>query len=212
MTKTKNKNTQATPALDASENAQATPASDASEQGANATLPLAQRIALLVCIVGVAASVALSVVALGAQNAPLDARPDTPAPVQQQAQTSGEDASQDKVAKDGAEEVHEHAWIADYGTIHHDAETTQRWVPATYKSVTENHTVCNDCQARIDGAAQRHLDETGHGGYTTDVPITDEVVDVAGHFETVVIKQAWDEEVVTGYHCLTCAETKDATE
>lgn len=102
----------------------------------------------------------------------------------------------------------EHVWIPVYGIDHKDAVTSSHEVDPTYESRTTAHTVCNDCLAIIDGKAQQHLDETGHSGYTPDVPVTDEVMTDEGGIETVVVEDESDELVITGEKCALCEEER----
>lgn len=125
-----------------------------------------------------------------------------PAP-SQSTQAPGEGA-------EGEAEGCSHAWIPIYGMKHVDAVTETRAVDPTYEERTSAHTVCNDCLAVIDGAAQRHLDETGHSGFTPDVPVTDEVMVDEGGTETVVLEEEADELVVIGERCALCGEERDA--
>ena len=124
-----------------------------------------------------------------------------------QAQTdtvAGTDASQD-----GEDEVpHTHDWTITYKTVHHDAVTHTEQVPATYGTETTYHTVCNDCHAVIDGAAQAHLAESGHRGYSTNVPITNEVVLTEATTREVIDQDAWDESVPDQAVCTTCGATE----
>lgn len=70
----------------------------------------------------------------------------------------------------------EHDWTVTYKTVHHDAVTHTENVPPVYEAKTSYHTVCNDCQQTIDGIADAHIKDTGHSGYSTNVPITGEVL------------------------------------
>ena len=86
---------------------------------------------------------------------------------------------------------------------------------ATYKQETVNETVCNDCKAVITGKAQEHIEKTGHSGFTRNVPVIEDVIDVPAHDEEVVDWEAHDEKRLTGYSCecgknLTLDEAKEA--
>ena len=109
-----------------------------------------------------------------------------------------------------AEKERKHVWVPVYGIEHTEAVTQTVEVAPTYETRTTAHTVCNDCLAVIDGAAQQHLDETGHSGFTPDVPVTDEVMTDEGGVETVVVKEGTDELVVTGEKCALCGEEREA--
>ena len=57
-----------------------------------------------------------------------------------------------------------------------DRKRSTENVPPVYEAKTSYHTVCNDCQQTIDGIADAHIKDTGHSGYSTNVPITGEVL------------------------------------
>ena len=73
---------------------------------------------------------------------------------------------QDKLAE------HVHTWVPYTTTVHHNAVTTEVQHQPIYDSQTTYHTVCNECEAIIDGNAQAHITDTGHAGYSTNVPIS----------------------------------------
>lgn len=102
----------------------------------------------------------------------------------------------------------DHLWVPQYGSVHHDAVYEQVWHEPVYGTETTYHTVCNTCNALIDGNAAQHIEETGHSGYSTDVPIVNEVVVQSGYYEQVLVKEAWDETVQTGSVCASCGEEK----
>ena len=70
------------------------------------------------------------------------------------------------------------------------------------------HTVCNECQQVIDGTADQHIRETGHSGYSTNVPITDEVLVSEGYTHEVTDTPAYDETVADEMVCTLCGETR----
>lgn len=108
----------------------------------------------------------------------------------------------------GGEAACDHLWVPKYGSVHHEAEYEDVWHDPVYEMQTTYHTVCNDCQAVIDGDAARHIADTGHSGFTTGVPIENEVLVEAGHSESVLKKEAWDETVQTGFVCASCGAEK----
>lgn len=122
---------------------------------------------------------------------------------------SGSDAS----AKDGSkskEKSHIHDWSITYKTVHHDAVTHTEHVAPVYQNLTTYHTVCNECKQVIDGKADDHIKQTGHSGYSTNVPITDEVMVSEGYDKQVTDTPAYDETVIDKLVCTTCGATKDA--
>ena len=82
---------------------------------------------------------------------------------------------------DSKEQSHTHDWSITYKTVHHDAVTHTEHVAPVYQNLTTYHTVCNECKQVIDGKADEHIKQTGHSGYSTNVPITDEVMVSEGY-------------------------------
>ena len=104
---------------------------------------------------------------------------------------------------------HQHLWVPRYDTVHHDAVYDQVWHDPVYENRTSYHTVCNDCMEVIDGEAREHIEQTGHGGYSTDVPIEDAVMTEAGHYEPVLVEEARDEIVEVGSVCAVCGAERE---
>lgn len=107
---------------------------------------------------------------------------------------------------------HVHTWVPYTTTIHHNAVTTEVQHQPIYDLQTTYHTVCNECEAVIDGTALAHIADTGHAGYSTNVPITAEALRQAGYTETVVLEDAWDETVTDGAICSSCGEKSPVSE
>lgn len=113
---------------------------------------------------------------------------------------------------------HQHNWVAQtktvhhdaqYKTVHHDAVTHQVW----HDAVTEEHYICNQCGADITSDPWGHLDAYDHGGYhssyvTVKQGYYETVTDKAAYDEQVQVSAAWDETVTTGYKCSSCGATK----
>lgn len=110
---------------------------------------------------------------------------------------------------------HVHDWQPVYQTVHHDAETTQQYVvdvPAT--STVVHHDGYYEClvcgfTAGSSDVIGAHSFDTGHNYHR--VPTWDETVwcEEKGHTETVVVREAYDEQVLTGYTCA-CGAIKGA--
>ena len=119
--------------------------------------------------------------------------------------------------KDGTT-AHQHNWVAQtktvhhdaqYKTVHHDAVTHQVW----HDAVTEEHYICNQCGADITSDPWGHLDAYDHGGYhssyvTVKQGYYETVTDKAAYDEQVQVSAAWEETVTTGYKCSSCGATK----
>lgn len=103
---------------------------------------------------------------------------------------------------------HEHDWTLTYRTVHHDAVTHTETVDPVYEDQTTYHTVCNECGDIIDGQAAQHIRDTGHSGYSTNVPITNEVLVSEGYTHEVTDTPAYDEMVADSLVCTICGETQ----
>ena len=135
--------------------------------------------------------------------------------VQQAKPAESQQASQPSANEPDAHQTAEHVWQPEYSVVHVEKQTHMEHRDATYKQATVNETVCNDCKAVITGKAQEHIEKTGHSGFTRNVPVIEDVVDVPAHDEEVVDWEAHDEKRLTGYSCecgkkLTLDEAKEA--
>lgn len=117
--------------------------------------------------------------------------------------------------------AHTHNWTPVYKTVHHDAVTEQNWVVDTpaYDSQEYDGTYRARCRCgtefdTIPGWQQHAIshfdlpDESEHSSYSW-VPhtVTTHHPEV-GHYETVTVTPAWDEQVVDYYTC-SCGEHKN---
>lgn len=131
---------------------------------------------------------------------------------------SGSGSSSGGSSKKDDTTAHQHNWVAQtktvhhdaqYKTVHHDAVTHQVW----HDAVTEEHYICNQCGADITSDPWGHLDAYDHGGYhssyvTVKQGYYETVTDQAAYDEQVQVSKAWDETVTTGYKCSFCGATK----
>ena len=131
---------------------------------------------------------------------------------------SGSGSSSGGSSKKDDTPAHQHNWVAQtktvhhdaqYKTVHHDAVTHQVW----HDPVTEEHYICNQCGADITSDPWGHLDAYDHGGYhssyvTVKQGYYETVTDKAAYDEQVQVSAAWDETVTTGYKCSSCGATK----
>lgn len=97
-----------------------------------------------------------------------------------------------------------HDWTITYKTVHHDAVTHNETVAPVYANETTYHTVCNECKQVIDDKADEHIKETGHSGYSANVPITSEVLVSEGYTKEVTDTPAYDETVPDKMVCTIC--------
>lgn len=134
---------------------------------------------------------------------------------EQQAKPAESQQASQSAASPSDAQAEEHVWKPMYSVVHVDKQTHMEHRDATYKQETVSETVCNDCKAVITGKAQEHIEKTGHSGFTRNVPVIEDVVDVPAHDEEVVDWEAHDEKRLTGYSCecgkkLTLDEAKEA--
>ena len=94
-----------------------------------------------------------------------------------------------------------HAWRPVYEEAAAEARTRVEHVEATYREVTELETLCNECKQDVTGHAAEHSEQTGHVGFTTNVPVQKTVVDVPAHDETVTEAPAGTVKRLAGYAC-----------
>ena len=119
--------------------------------------------------------------------------------------------------------AHQHNWVAQTKTVHHDAQYKTVHHDAQYKTVHHNAVVkyvsiCNNCGADITGNEAAHFKNSllngGNCGSCHEESRTvqaayDEQVKVADAYdEQVQVSAAWDETVTTGYKCSGCGATK----
>ena len=131
---------------------------------------------------------------------------------------SGSNINSGSSSKKDDTPAHQHNWVAQtktvhhdaqYKTVHHDAVTHQVW----HDAVTEEHYICNKCGADITSDPWGHLDAYYHGAYhssyvTVKQGYYETVTDKAAYDEQVQVSAAWDETVTTGYKCSSCGATK----
>ena len=136
---------------------------------------------------------------------------------------SGSGSSSGGSSKKDDTTAHQHNWVAQtktvhhdaqYKTVHHDAVTHQVW----HDAVTEEHYICNQCGADITSDPWGHIDNSLMNGgncgsyHSTYVTVKqgyyETVTDQAAYDEQVQVRDAWDETVTTGYKCSSCGATK----
>ena len=136
---------------------------------------------------------------------------------------SGSGSKGDSSSKKDDSPAHQHNWVAQtktvhhdaqYKTVHHDAVTHQVW----HDAVTELHYICNQCGQDITSDPWGHLKNSALnggncGGYhdsyvTVKQGYWETVTDQAAYDEQVQVSGAWDETVTTGYKCSSCGATK----
>lgn len=119
--------------------------------------------------------------------------------------------------------AHQHNWVAQTKTVHHDAQYKTVHHDAQYKTVHHDAVVkyvsiCNNCGADITGNEAAHFKNSllnggscgsCHEESRTVQAAYDEQVKVSDAYdEQVQVSAAWDETVTTGYKCSSCGATK----
>lgn len=136
---------------------------------------------------------------------------------------SGSSSNSGGSSKKDETPAHQHNWVAQtktvhhdaqYKTVHHDAVTHQVW----HDAVTEEHYICNQCGADITSDPWGHINNSLMNGgncgsyHSTYVTVKqgyyETVTDQAAYDEQVQVSAAWDETVTTGYKCSSCGATK----
>lgn len=136
---------------------------------------------------------------------------------------SGSNSNSGSSSKKDDTPAHQHNWVAQtktvhhdaqYKTVHHDAVTHQVW----HDAVTEEHYICNQCGADITSDPWGHINNSLMNGgncgsyHSTYVTVKqgyyETVTDQAAYDEQVQVRDAWDETVTTGYKCSSCGAKK----
>ncbi len=136
----------------------------------------------------------------------------------------------DSESHDGDSHSHTCSWQAVYDTVHHDAVYETKWVDTSHEVVIQEAwvepskvvevCVCHGCGHRSYTGEDTINHQKQYIGihdvafYTTHelIPsvehpaITEWVQE--GHWEDVLIKPAWSEQVLVGYKCSECGKTK----
>ena len=136
---------------------------------------------------------------------------------------SGSGSSSGGSSKKDDTTAHQHKWVAQTKTVHHDAQYKTVHHDAQYKTVHHDAVVkyvsiCNNCGADITGNEAAHFENSllngGNCGSCHEESRTvqaayDEQVKVSDAYdEQVQVSAAWDETVTTGYKCSSCGATK----
>ena len=110
--------------------------------------------------------------------------------------------------------AHQHNWVAQTKTVHHDAQ----YKTVHHDAVVKYVSICNNCGADITGNEAAHFKNSllngGNCGSCHEESRTvqaayDEQVKVSDAYdEQVQVSAAWDETVTTGYKCSDCGATK----
>ena len=127
---------------------------------------------------------------------------------------SGSGSSSGGSSKKDDTTAHQHNWVAQTKTVHHDAQ----YKTVHHDAVVKYVSICNNCGADITGNEAAHFKNSllngGNCGSCHEESRTvqaayDEQVKVSDAYdEQVQVSAAWDETVTTGYKCSSCGATK----
>lgn len=117
-------------------------------------------------------------------------------------------ANETTLAQIEASKVHTHTWNTQWELVSHEPVTETVHHDAITETVLVGHTICNTCNAVLDGAAAQHIADTGHAGYTPNVKIPESHVTTAAWDETITVTPAYDELVANTEKCADCGEVR----
>lgn len=99
---------------------------------------------------------------------------------------------------------HQHNWVVQTKTVHHDAQYRTVHHDAVVKYVS----ICNNCGADITGNEAAHIKNSLLNGGNCGSCHEESRTVQAAYGEQVQVSAAWDETVTTGYKCSGCGATK----
>lgn len=94
---------------------------------------------------------------------------------------------------------HQHNWVAQTKTVHHDAV----YRTVNHPAKKERRTICNTCHQDVTDSFAAHRSASGHTGTHYEYKVTQDA-----YTERVLVSAAYDETVTTGYRCSVCGATK----
>jgi len=116
--------------------------------------------------------------------------------------SSGKPESGNSSAQETAS--HQHNWVVQTKTVHHDAQYRTVHHDAAVKYVS----ICNNCGADITGNEAAHFKNSLLNGGNCGSCHEESRTVQAAYDEQVQVSAAWDETVTTGYKCSGCGATK----
>lgn len=116
--------------------------------------------------------------------------------------SSGKPESGNSSAQETAS--HQHNWVVQTKTVHHDAQYRTVHHDAVVKYVN----ICNNCGADITGNEAAHFKNSLLNGGNCGSCHGESRTVQAAYDEQVQVSAAWDETVTTGYKCSGCGATK----
>ena len=116
--------------------------------------------------------------------------------------SSGKPESENSSAQETAS--HQHNWVVQTKTVHHDAQYRTVHHDAVVKYVS----ICNNCGADITGNEAAHFKNSLLNGGNCGSCHEESRTVQAAYDEQVQVSAAWDETVTIGYKCSGCGATK----
>lgn len=119
---------------------------------------------------------------------------------------NGESPGKPESGNSSAQETasHQHNWIVQTKTVHHDA----RYRTVHHDAVVKYVSICNNCGADITGNEAAHFKNSLLNGGNCGSCHEESRTVQAAYDEQVQVSAAWDETVTTGYKCSGCGATK----
>ena len=99
----------------------------------------------------------------------------------------------------GSKPQHTHNWLPQTTVVHHDAQ----YKTIHHDAVVECRDICNQCGADITGNVAGHMEQGSCVSHSNKYIETSPAWD-----EQILVSNAWDETVTTGYKCSGCPATK----
>lgn len=104
----------------------------------------------------------------------------------------------------GSKPQHTHNWLPQTTVVHHDAQ----YKTIHHDAVVECRDICNQCGADITGNVAGHMEQSILNGGSC-VSHSNKYIETSPAWdEQILVSNAWDETVTTGYKCSGCPATK----
>ncbi len=104
----------------------------------------------------------------------------------------------------GNKPQHTHNWVAQTTVVHHEAQ----YQTIHHDAVVECRDICNQCGADITGNVAGHMEQSFLNGGSC-VSHSNKYIETSPAWdEQILVSNAWDETVTTGYACSGCGAIK----
>lgn len=104
----------------------------------------------------------------------------------------------------GNKPQHTHNWVAQTTVVHHEAQ----YQTIHHDAVVECRDICNQCGADITGNVAGHMEQSFLNGGSC-VSHSNKYIETSPAWdEQILVSNAWDETVTTGYACSGCGTIK----